>query len=101
MLPLPGPGHFNPPIIYTAYPQQGCGDAGADPSCHWVSGEVHPGQVASQVTGPTYRDKQPPTGNLESPTNLTCMGGVPGENRKTEVPQLASGQNPVAVRRQC
>ncbi len=27
------------------------GGAGADPSCHWVSGGVHPGQVASLSQG--------------------------------------------------
>ncbi len=43
------------------------------------------------VTGPTYRDRQPltltftPTGNLESPVNLTCMSL--GCGRKPEYPE--------------
>ena len=55
----------------------GHGAAGAYPSCHWVRGRVHPGQVTSPSQG--RRDKQPctltltPRVNLESPINLTCM----------------------------
>ncbi len=110
-----------PSIFYTAYPLYGCAGAGADPSWHWASSGVHPGQVTSQ---PTYRDRQPltftPTGNLESSVNLTCMSfwlweeaGVPGENplrheenmqtphRRAPVGQWVRTQNALSVRRQC
>jgi len=37
------------PFLYPLNPTQGCGGAGAYPSCHWERGRVHPGQVASLV----------------------------------------------------
>ena len=53
------------------------GGAGANPSCDWVRGGVHPGQVASITT---YRDKPStltvtPMVNVDFPVNLTpiCM----------------------------
>ncbi len=42
---------IHPSIIYTAYPLEGRGGAGVDPSWHWASGGVHPGQVASLSQG--------------------------------------------------
>ena len=41
--------HFLDPLI----PIYGHGGAGAYPSCHWVRGRVHPGQVASPSQGHT------------------------------------------------
>ncbi len=43
--------HIHPSIIYPANPLQGRRAAGADPSCYWASGGVHPGQVASLSQG--------------------------------------------------
>ena len=78
-------------FLYLLNPTQGCGGAGAYPSCHWARGRVHPGQVA----GPhrDKRDKQPSTltftvtlrVNIESSTNLTCM--FLGDGRKPAYPE--------------
>lgn len=44
-------------IFYTANPSQGCGSAGAYPSCHWLKGRVHPELVDSQLQGNIERQK--------------------------------------------
>ena len=40
-------------FLYPLIPIKGRGEAGAYPSCHWVRGRVHPGQVASPSQGHT------------------------------------------------
>lgn len=44
-------------IFYTTYPSQGCGNAGACPSCHLARGGVHPEPVDSQLQGNIERQK--------------------------------------------
>jgi len=69
------------PSIHFLYPlNSNLGGAGAYPSCHWARGGVDHGQVASPSQGHTETNEtnnltHSPRDNLESPFNLTCMGG--------------------------
>ncbi|KAK2848869.1 hypothetical protein Q5P01_008703 [Channa striata] len=67
-------------MIYNCFSCTVSRGTGAYSRCHWARGRPHPGQVNSLCQSPhreTYRDRQPvtltftPTGNLESPINLT------------------------------
>ncbi len=79
------------PLSITLSLNRVVGGAGADPSCHWASGGVHPGQIASLSQGwhiETGNHSHPPftpSGNLESPVNLACMSLDCG--RKPEYPE--------------
>lgn len=92
---------ISPSIIYTTYPLKVHRGAGADLSCHWVTGMVHPDRlpVCHRLT---KRHRQPFTftGDLNSPINLRHMSSDYG--RKTMQPcklhtdksKLASGSEP-------
>ncbi len=78
------------------------GGAGANPSCHWASGGVHPGQVARSVTGPTYRDKHSHIQQFRV-MSLDCghEENMQTPHRRAPVGWWVQTQNPLAVRWQC
>ena len=55
---------IHPTILYPLNPTRGLREAGAYPSCHWMKGRVHPGQVASPSPGHTETNNHPRSHSL-------------------------------------